>query len=182
MKRQTLLCVTALALSLGLSACSQLNESDPPRVAPPGGSGGNPGDNPVSKPVDPRANETNYKICGTGTSARTDISGLWEMTESQGDLFFRITLQFTSGTTTLRQECFDKTRRLTAEVTVPSTFISGTLNVQGAADDVDSVSDSKGTFDCKVSLIKNVSTYKFNGNCLELTNFQTRPRLVFIPR
>jgi hypothetical protein len=170
--------IFAIILVLGLSACSERDKNS--RFAQNGNGGGNGEQN--TKPDGKRTNDTNYRVCGTAAAATNDPTGRWEMFESQGQSDFKIALEFSSNQLVLRQDCFNQGRRLTAQVTVPAHYSNGTLTILGDADNTQKTEDKIGSFDCKVALNKETSTFSLKGNCLELTNFQKRSRLVFVPQ
>lgn len=164
---------------LGLLACSP--GEDDSRVAKPGnGSGNGQGEN--QKPVNQRKNTTNYALCGSEASTLKSPEGRWELFETAENFYFKIALEFKSGTLTLRQDCYHKAHRLTAQVMVPASYEDGIIKVLGEASDVDKTEDKEGTFDCSVNLVKGVAKYGFAGHCLELGNFQGREYLKFAPQ
>ncbi len=168
----------AILLLVSLSACNQTKE-DFSREANGNGNSGQGNNKPEASK---RENKTNYQVCGTQTSTRTDITGRWEIFESQGDSHFKIALEFLPNQITLRQDCYLKGRRLTPEVTVQASYGDGSLQVLADGADTKKVTETGATYECKVNLIKNTSKYKFTGNCLELSGFQRRERLLFVPQ
>ncbi|KYG66518.1 hypothetical protein AZI86_05585 [Bdellovibrio bacteriovorus] len=170
--------VLVIAL-FGLLACSQ--QGDDSRVAKPGGTGNGGGATP-QKPAGQRKNTTDYGLCGSAASNLTSPEGRWEMFESADEFFFKIALEFKSGTLTLRQDCYHKAHRLTAQVTVPASYEQGIIKVLADATDSKKAEDKTGSFDCKVTLVKGAANYGFAGHCLELKSFQGRPYLKFAPQ
>lgn len=168
-----------LLLSCGLMACS-LNKDDNSRIAK--GGGGSDNDPQNQKPENKRENKTPYQVCGTGSSTLTLPTGRWEMLETQGESFFKIALEFLPNVVTLRQDCYNKGRRLTAEVIVGADYKNGILKILADANDIDQTEDKTGKFNCKVALKTEESKYRFQGNCLELLGFQGRERLLFVPQ
>jgi hypothetical protein len=168
----------AVILSLTLFVeCDQHNTDAKSAGKGPGGSGGGAGN---EKPTNKRTNETNYRVCGTVAPTGATATGRWEMFESQGESDFKIGLEFLDNRLVLRQDCFNNGRRLTAQVVVPATYSNGTLKILEDASNIQKTEDN--AFDCSVSIKQESSTYAYSGNCLELTNFQGRPRLLFAPQ
>lgn len=164
---------------LGLLACSQ--QGDTSRISKPGGTGNTENGNP-QKPVGQRKNTTDYGLCGSAASNLTSPEGRWEMFESVENFYFKIALEFKSGKLTLRQDCYHKEHRLTAQVTVPAFYEQGIIKVLADATDLKKAEDKTGAFDCKVTLVQGSANYGFAGHCLELKAFQDRPYLKFAPQ
>jgi hypothetical protein len=170
--------VLVIAL-LGLLACSK--QGDDSRVSKPVGTG-NGGNGNSQKPVGQRKNTTDYGLCGSAASTLTSPEGRWEMFESADEFYFKIALEFKSGKLTLRQDCYHKAHRLTAQVTVPASYEQGIIKVLADATDLKKAEDKTGAFDCKVTLVQGAANYGFAGHCLELNAFQGRPYLKFAPQ
>lgn len=170
-----------LVLILSLFALSCSPSKDDSRVANKGGTG-NGGDNGKNeKPGTQLKNTTDYSLCGAGPSTLTTPEGRWEMFESSEKFYFKIALEFNTGTLTLRRDCYSKTRRLTAQVTVPASYDQGIIKVLADATDLKKTPDKDGV-DCKVDLTQGVANYGFAGHCLELRAFQGREFLKFAPQ
>lgn len=166
-------------LSCTLLACAP--KQDDSRTAK---KGGDPNDSQDSeKPEEKkRKNITNYELCGSGPSGLTTPEGRWEIFESSEDFYFKTALEFNAGTLTLRQDCYHKTHRLTAQVTVAASYDRGILKVLAGATDSDKVEYKEGSFDCRVTLKEGSGNYAFAGHCLELKAFQGTEFLKFAPQ
>lgn len=177
--------VIAIAVCFFLIACNkQANDSGVAKVNPSPGSGaGENGGNTKPDPAGNRKNTTNYAVCGNLEGARTELTGRWEMTESQGTAnFYKITLDIQPGQVTLRQDCYMGGRRLTPEITVAAHYEEGALQVLADGTDTKTAQSGTTTYECRAQLSKNDSTYKFVGNCLQLNGFQGRTYLLFVPQ
>lgn len=169
--------VILLSIFCGLVACAP--KQDDSRTAKPTGGGKTDG---PQKPAGTLKNTTDYKVCGDAPSTLTTPEGRWEMTESADNFYFKITLNFSNGKLTLRQDCYHAAHRLISQVTVPASYGQGIIKVLDDASDVQKAVDKQGTFECKVSLAQGTSNYGFAGHCLELRFFQGRPYLKFVPQ
>lgn len=171
--------VSAIIICLCLVGCSKPEDNS--RKATVTGPGSGPESN---KPeASKRVNTTNYKVCGSLQGVRTDLRGRWEMTEAQGDNFhFKYTLDIQPNQITLRQDCYLNGARLTPEVSVAASYDSQNLKVLADGNDAKQTTVGSSRYECRTQLVQNQSTYKFVGNCLELTGFQGRPYLLFVPQ
>lgn len=166
-----------LSIFCSLMACAPKENSS--RTAKSGGDRNAGG---TQKPAKDLKNTTDYKMCGDGPTTLTTPEGRWEMTESADNFYFKITLNFSNGKLTLRQDCYHAAHRLISQVTVPASYSQGIIKVLDDASDVQKAVDKQGTFECKVSLAQGTSNYGFTGHCLELKFFQGRPYLKFVPQ
>lgn len=174
----------ALAVCFFLISCNKSEDgSQKAKVIPSATDDTNKEENKKPDSSENRKNTTNYGVCGELDGVRSELAGRWEMSESQGNNnFYKITLEIRPGQITLRQDCYMNGHRLTPETTVAAYYAEGILNVLGDGSDTRKAQSGTTNYECRTQLIKNDSSYKFVGNCLQLNGFQGRNHLLFIPQ
>lgn len=169
--------ILSLAL-LSLAACAPAsdNKSSGPANAAGGLSGG--GVEGLSAPI---TNDTDYSLCGSANSNRTNIEGGWKLSQSQGDFKFTVMLEFSNGRLLLQNTCSYYGRTLRAEVTAFADYGQGILEVLSSARDEKRMDDNGFKMTCDVDVQPMRLNYEFKGRCLVLTQSGNSEKLVLAP-